>query len=159
MEPTKDERIMRMLFHIHGMSKRLPRPPEGEEPPHPHCPPSCPPFHGHGMGRVLSTLNDNGDTCQASLARELDIRPQSLSEVLVRLEEDGCITRQPSPTDKRQTIVGITEQGRTRVAEFRKRHRERAKAFLAPLTEEEKDDLARLLDKLIEANKTENNRD
>ncbi len=159
MEPTKDERIMRMLRHIHGMSKRLPKPdhvPDTVEGDAPHEPPR---LCGHGMGRILSTLNDNGDICQASLARELDIRPQSLTEVLVRLEEDGCITRQPSPTDKRQTIVSITEQGRTRVAEFRKRHRERAKTFLAPLTEEEKDDLARILDKLIEANKTENNRD
>ena len=49
---------------------------------------------GPGVSRALSILNDCGDMNQAQLAKELDIRPQSLSELIGKLEGDGYITKQ-----------------------------------------------------------------
>lgn len=148
MQRTREERIMRMISRLDGMSKRLPKPTTAEEPDSP------PPVPGPGMGRVMSILNDSGDMNQAQLAKELDIRPQSLSELLSKLEAEECVARRQSPSDKRQTIVSLTEKGKIRVAGFRERHRKDAEAFLAALTEEEKENLFEILKKLIDSHKT-----
>ena len=108
---------------------------------------------GPGVGRALSILNDCGGMNQAQLAKELDIRPQSLSELIGKLEADGYITKQQSHADKRQTIVSITEKGRSRVADIREKHRKEAEDFLAALSEEEKDTLYCLLKKLVDSHK------
>jgi DNA-binding MarR family transcriptional regulator len=87
---------------------------------------------------------------QSRLADRLEIRPQSLSEMLAKIEGEGLIFRHPSEEDKRQTIVELTDAGKTRVAQFRVMHRQHAEEFLNPLSEEEKLALAGILKKLIE---------
>ena len=119
-----------------------PAAPEGKFPPHPEA-------GHHGRGRILAALNDCGSMSQTQLAAQLDIRPQSLSELLGKVEAEGLIDRKQSEEDKRQTIVSLTEEGRAKVAGFRDAHRRRAEAFLAPLTEDEKNALADILAKLI----------
>lgn len=94
---------------------------------------------------------------QAQLARELDIRPQSLSELLGKLESDGMIVRQQSEADKRQTIVTLTERGQARIAEIHEKRRQEAEDFLADLSEEEKDELYVLLKKLIDSHQETKN--
>src|SRR6185369_3277437 len=43
----------------------------------------------------------------------LDIRPQSLGELLAKLEKAGYIERTPSQADKRGMDIKLTEAGRT----------------------------------------------
>ena len=76
--------------------------------------------------------------------------------MLAKTEADGMIVRRQSTEDKRQTIVSLTETGRSRVETFREVHQKRAAEFLEPLTLEEKNTLAEILHKLIEAKKDEN---
>jgi predicted NBD/HSP70 family sugar kinase len=45
---------------------------------------------------VLQTLRTNGPTAQAPLARELQLKPQTLSLIVSRLEKDGLLLRLPS---------------------------------------------------------------
>ena len=103
----------------------------------------------------MGTLHDHGPMSQSRLAELLDIRPQSLSELLVKMEGDGLIARTQSSEDRRQIIVSLTEEGSCRVAAFREMHRRHAEAFLAPLTAEEKITLAALLKKLTDAPRDE----
>ena len=49
---------------------------------------------------------------QRELAFILDIRPQSLGELLQKLEQGGYISRKPSEDDKRAMMVELTEKGR-----------------------------------------------
>ena len=65
-----------------------------------------------GQGRILMALNQLGTTRQKELIKFLDIRPQSLGELLQKLESNGYVTRYRSPTDKRSLIVEITDKGR-----------------------------------------------
>ena len=99
----------------------------------------------------MGFLNDHGEMSQAQIAAHLGIRPQSLSELLSKMECDGLIVRRQSTEDKRQTLVSLTECGRSRVETFRETHRKRAAEFLEPLTEEEKNRLAEILRKLVDA--------
>ena len=65
-----------------------------------------------GQGRILTALNQLGTTRQKELIKFLDIRPQSLGELLQKLESNGYVTRYRSPTDKRSLIVEITAKGK-----------------------------------------------
>ena len=105
----------------------------------------------HGTGRILSKLVHQGDgISQAALAEKMNIRPQSMSEALTRLEEHGLIRRLPNPQDKRGTLVYLTDEGRFREAELAERRRQTADSLLCVLNESEKDTLATLLGKILE---------
>lgn len=104
----------------------------------------------HGTGRILSKLVHQGDgISQAALAEKMNIRPQSMSEALTRLEEHGLIRRLPNPQDKRGTLVYLTDEGRLREAELAERRRQTADSLLCVLNESEKDTLATLLGKIL----------
>ena len=109
-------------------------------------------FRGFGAGRLFDILTreENG-LVQTRLADMLNIRPQSLSELLAHLEGDGFITREQSEEDKRQIVVRITDAGREHHTKIRAKHLEDARTLLAPLSEEEKSTFIRLLDKILEA--------
>lgn len=65
-----------------------------------------------GQGRVLALLKLQSPISQKELGYLMDMRQQSLSELLAKLEQKGHITRQPSEEDRRTTIVALTEEGR-----------------------------------------------
>ena len=107
----------------------------------------------HGTGRILSKLVHQGDgISQAALAEKLNIRPQSLSEAINKLEERGLICRLPNPQDKRGTLVYLTEEGRQREAEMAERRRQTADSLLSGLDEADRQALAALLDKILNRN-------
>lgn len=85
---------------------------------------------------------------QKDLAFLLGIRPQTLGEMLRKLEERDLIERKKSETDGRVVEVYLTEAGKTRAAEVAERRKVVATDMFAVLSEEEKDQLAGVLDKL-----------
>lgn len=64
-----------------------------------------------GQGRVLKFLKLKPEFPQKELAELLGMRPQSLGELLMKLEKNGYVTRAPSEADRRVVIVRLTEQG------------------------------------------------
>jgi DNA-binding MarR family transcriptional regulator len=65
-----------------------------------------------GQGRVLAALKMQPEITTKDLAYLLGIRPQSLNELLAKLEKNGYITREPSEADRRVIVNRITEKGR-----------------------------------------------
>ena len=106
---------------------------------------------GHqGTGRILSKLVHEGDgISQSALADMVNIRPQSLSEALAKMEERQWICRKPTPQDKRGTLVYLTEEGRAREAELAEHRRQTADALLSVLSESEKELLSELLERIL----------
>ncbi len=105
--------------------------------------------------RVLSLLDETEGISQQKLALILGIRPQSLSELLGKLEKDGLLLREKNPEDRRETLVSLTEEGKARAASFEEERRRTGEAFLAPLTAEERETLGQLLTKLLEGQEEE----
>ena len=66
-----------------------------------------------GQGRILSALRHMHSITQKELGFILDLRPQSLGELLKKLEDNGYIIRYRSKEDKRAMIVELTEKGET----------------------------------------------
>lgn len=64
-----------------------------------------------GQGRVLSILKMKPEITQKELAYLLDMRNQSLGELLTKLEKSEYITREPSEADRRVMNVKLTEAG------------------------------------------------
>ena len=90
----------------------------------------------------------DGGVRQKALVEELDISPAAVSELVSKLEKDEYVTREVDQSDKRATLIKLTDLGKARAAELADERNERfAKAFTA-LTDKEKDQLLKLLEKL-----------
>ena len=70
---------------------------------------------------VLSRLDREGPQTTSALATAERVRPQSMAQTLSELEADGLIARRPDPADGRQVLIELTKNGRTRIAEDRRR--------------------------------------
>ena len=64
-----------------------------------------------GQGRVLTILKMQPEISQKELLYLLDMRPQSLGELLSKLEKNGYITRSTSETDRRVMNIKLTKEG------------------------------------------------
>jgi DNA-binding MarR family transcriptional regulator len=60
---------------------------------------------------TLARLDKNGPMTNADLARAEAMKPQSMSAILVGLEQDGLVERRPHPTDGRQILFAISNAG------------------------------------------------
>ena len=146
---TKDEEIMGMLRKLNAMSRRS-RPPHDVPPPPIGDLMTPPPPREHGRVRLMNMLKENGELSQKEIAEKLDIRPQSLSELLVKMESDGLISRRQDKDDMRVIVVALTEKGEEQLVVLRQANREHAEKLFSPLTEEEKDALIAILKKLTQ---------
>jgi DNA-binding MarR family transcriptional regulator len=118
-------------------------------------------MHGHGPGhcrkhdrgfgreRVLNVIGsyENG-VRQKVLTEELRINPSSVSEMISKLENDGYVKRTVDPTDKRATLISLTELGEARAAELQDEKNEKLNKAFGNLTDDEKEQLIALLEKL-----------
>lgn len=64
---------------------------------------------------LLGWLLRSGAMTATELAARERVRPQSLTRTLANLEEDGLIIRRADPSDRRQSMIAITEHGRAAV--------------------------------------------
>jgi DNA-binding MarR family transcriptional regulator len=60
---------------------------------------------------VLSRLDQQGDMTTADLARAETMKPQSMGTILASLEQEGLVERHPHPTDGRQILFALTDEG------------------------------------------------
>ena len=103
----------------------------------------------HGQGKVLVMLAENDGVSQKLLTEQSGIRPASLSELIIKLERNGLVERQRNEEDKRNRNVYLTEEGRALAETIKSRKDESADFLFDVLSEEEKETLTVLFDKLI----------
>ena len=60
---------------------------------------------------ALSRLERAGSMTTADLARAESVKPQSMGATLAELEREGLVERQPHPTDGRQVLFSLTDEG------------------------------------------------
>lgn len=105
----------------------------------------------HGFGHILDILTERDGLTQQQIAQQMDIRPQSVSEAIAAMEQQGLVCRQTSETDRRSSVVYITPEGRTRQAELLGERIQNARRIMEPLSVQEKDTLLRLLQKITDS--------
>ena len=101
-----------------------------------------------GQGRILALLNLKPDISQKELFNILDMRSQSLGELLAKLERSGYITRTPSKTDGRIMDIRLTQTGKE--ASGQKEQRLDTEISFECLNEEEQSNLSDYLNRIID---------
>ena len=96
-----------------------------------------------GQGRILSALRRMHSITQKELGFILDLRPQSLGELLQKLEANEYIIRYRSKEDKRALIVELTDKGEN----FQMQRPDYEELFVE-LSKEERKELQESLDKI-----------
>ncbi len=104
----------------------------------------------HASSRAVMVLQRRGQDgmSQRELAESLDIRSASVSELLSKMKDEGLITRRPDPEDKRVMLIELTDKGHDEARKVAERRKEANRNLFAVLNDEEKDQLAVILDKL-----------
>ena len=85
---------------------------------------------------------------QKQLTEEMRINASTMSEFIGHLESDGYVERNIDPSDKRATLITLTEKGRARACELQDERKNKLDQLFSPLTEDEQKELFRLLNKL-----------
>lgn len=168
MEKTIEELLFDKLRQTRRMNRNMM--PKGGREPHmggPHSMPMggpCPPHMGGGMPhpgmhrgrmlpreRILQVILEGGEDGmrQKDILEEVHVNPSSLSELINKLEADRYIERRLDPEDKRATRIFLSDKGRARAYEVIDAHRESCAKMFANLSEEEKNQLLVLLDKIL----------
>lgn len=98
--------------------------------------------------RILILLRETEGMTQKELTVRLGVQPGSASEVLNKLEQVGLISRTPSETDHRTTDIRLTPDGEALAKEASAKRAERHEQMFAVLSEEEKDTLIALLERV-----------
>lgn len=109
-------------------------------------------YEGKGsQKRILIILEDiGGCVTQQELTERLGIRPGSVSEVIAKLEGMGYISRTPNETDRRTVDIVLTESGKIAAEKASAQRRQRHEEMFSCLTEDEKNEMLMLLEKVNE---------
>jgi DNA-binding MarR family transcriptional regulator len=95
-------------------------------------------------GAVLGRLDRDGPQSTVQLAAAERVRPQSMGQTLAELEAQGLVSRRPDETDRRRTLLELTDAGRQVLADDRRRREGwLAKAIAEDFTPQEREILSR----------------
>ena len=98
---------------------------------------------------LLSLLDLNEGQSQNALAQVMSIKKSALAIALDQLAVDGLVEREQSTNDRRVKSVRLTDKGRHLAHQARESATRHNNDFLAPLTKDERQELLRLLNKLL----------
>jgi DNA-binding MarR family transcriptional regulator len=99
---------------------------------------------------LMAHLHDQGPTIQNVLARALRVSPRNVTGLVNGLEASGLATRSPHPSDRRATLVGLTEDGFRAAAALADAQRELARYLFANHTSGELKTLTIAFDRLLD---------
>lgn len=87
---------------------------------------------------ALAVLERHGEMTPGELAEHEHVKPPSMTRTVAALESARLIARRPHPTDRRQVVLAVTEEGGALLREHRRRKEAWLARRVAALTEEEK---------------------
>jgi DNA-binding MarR family transcriptional regulator len=107
--------------------------------------------------KVLMALHDDVRS-HGWLCRDLDVSTGAMTNRLDKLERRGLILRAPDPQDRRGVLLELTAAGQARLEEYIDAGAKRERELLDDLTLRDKQQLNRLLSKLLVALQTDDAR-
>jgi DNA-binding MarR family transcriptional regulator len=95
---------------------------------------------------IMARLEEAGPLTTADLARAESVKPQSMGGTLAAMEEEGLVERRPHPTDGRQILYALTDEGREARTKVSLAKREWLLAAIAQLSRAEQKTLLAAVD-------------
>lgn len=105
-------------------------------------------FNG-AQGRILYVLWQEEHVPISALVHGTGLAKNTLTAMLARMEEQGLVTRETSPQDRRQVLVALTGKARGLQAPYEQVSEEMNRLFYQGLTQEDAALLDSLLDKIL----------
>ena len=101
-----------------------------------------------GARFVLAYLVENDGVTQRAIVDATHLRPPTVSVIISKMQDEGMVTIEQNPLDRRQTVVLLSERGREIDAEVVSKIKETDALALEGLNSEEIETLMRLLNKM-----------
>jgi DNA-binding MarR family transcriptional regulator len=101
--------------------------------------------------RLLGTLHCKGPQIMSDISDDLGVTRRNITALVDALEEEGLVRRVPHPTDRRATVIELTERGVETANRMYSGYREAVSELFAHLSEGDRHELMRLLGALREA--------
>jgi DNA-binding MarR family transcriptional regulator len=99
---------------------------------------------------VLIVIDEAPALSQLELARRMGVDRTTMVTLLDELEAKALVARRPDPDDRRRNVVTLTEAGRNTLPEARQAHGQAEQRFLAGLSEQDAEQLKRILRAVID---------
>jgi MarR family transcriptional regulator for hemolysin len=99
---------------------------------------------------VLSMLSGGRQLSQVELARRAKVEQPSMAQLLARMERDGLIRRVPDPSDRRSSLIMLTEKAERRLPAGRAILRQSNADMTRGMTEQEVSQLLLLLSRVLQ---------
>lgn len=96
---------------------------------------------------ILCQLVDEGPQRVGALAGVFGLDPSTITRQVQALERAGLVARRVDQEDRRASILELTDEGRSALQRTRTYRRERFEQVLADWPQEDRDQLARLLER------------
>jgi DNA-binding MarR family transcriptional regulator len=94
---------------------------------------------------ILCKLSDEGPQRLGALANAFGLDPSTITRQVQALEEIGLAARKTDPSDRRASILDLTDNGRVILDRTRDHRRSRLQVALAEWPEEDRAEFGRLL--------------
>ena len=98
--------------------------------------------------RLLSALHCGGSRIMTGLSDDLGVTRRNITALVDALEGEGLVRRLPHPTDRRATVIELTDEGSRVMDTLYDEHRRSVAELFDALSEEERRELVRLLEVL-----------
>jgi DNA-binding MarR family transcriptional regulator len=99
--------------------------------------------------RLLAALQCEGPCQMSELGTLLDVTPRNVTKLVDGLESEGLVARKPHPSDRRATLVSLTDQGTLVGKESALADHAAAAWLYQQLSPGDRQHMARLLRKLL----------
>jgi len=98
--------------------------------------------------RLLLAVEEVGRLRMGDLADDLGVTARTVTSLGDALEREGLLSRLPDPTDRRATLLELTEKARTQFEQVRSLQMELGEELVAPLDTQQRRQLLDLLGRL-----------
>jgi DNA-binding MarR family transcriptional regulator len=131
--------VMTLTGFFHGVIRRIPFAPAGPR----EAKPYIVRYH------ILKQLERRGLSHPTEISAALDVKKNTLSELLARMVRDGLVLREYDPGDRRRITLHVTPAGRSAVKAFEKNMMANIRQYLDTLNAEDRRDLVQAVESLI----------
>jgi DNA-binding MarR family transcriptional regulator len=101
--------------------------------------------------RLIHVIAEDGPQIMAALRDRLGVSARNITVLVDGLEKEGFARRVAHPTDRRATLIELTDRGRAAHRGVYAAHADRAAALFASLTPTDQRHLSRILTRLADA--------
>lgn len=103
-----------------------------------------------GRKRILIVLEEHNELLQKELQDILQVQSGSLSEIIIKMENDGLIEKAKSLKDSRHIVLRLTDKGLKEAVSVRKEYDRQVDELMSCLTENQKEEMHNLLSVVLE---------